>query len=50
MFRLTDGDIMKKCSGAAVEKTTNDGGDQDMELDTCARPPPARAPSTFVVF
>ncbi len=38
MFRLTDGDILKKCSGAAVAKTTNDGGDHDMELDTCARP------------
>jgi hypothetical protein len=41
MFRLTDGDIMKKCSGAAVAKTTNDGGDQDIELDTCARARPS---------
>jgi hypothetical protein len=34
MFRWTEGDIMKKCSGAAVAKTTNDGSDHDIELDT----------------
>lgn len=39
MFRLTNDDITKKCSGAAVAKTTNDGGDQDIELDTCDAAP-----------
>jgi hypothetical protein len=34
MFRLTDGDIMKKCSPGVNAKTTNADGGDDIELDT----------------
>jgi hypothetical protein len=34
MFRLTDGDIMKKCTPAAHARTSNADGGEDVELDT----------------